>query len=65
MPKPQRMALLAIEGRARLLALDMRRGVCMVRFNPPAGGAAGWPRNVVALRPVAYSVARSMRGLIK
>jgi len=41
------------------------RCVCMVRLNPPAGGAKGWPANVVALRAIPYVVARSLRGLIK
>ena len=56
---------LALMGRAKAVHLDMKRAVVMVRVFPPVGGAPGWPRNVVALRPVAYSVARSMRGLIK
>lgn len=51
-------------GRARVVALDMARGACMVRLLPPSGGIVGWPRNVVALRRIPYIAARGMRGLI-
>lgn len=60
----KRIEALAMLGRARVVALDMARGACMVRLLPPSGGIVGWPRNVVALRRIPYIAARGMRGLI-
>lgn len=48
---------LAAQGRAQVMHLDMARRVCLVRLDPPAGGAPGWPRNVVALRAIPYAIA--------
>jgi len=59
------ISALASQGRARVLHVDMPRAIVAVRFNPPRGGAPGWPRNVVALRCVPYSEACSVRGLIR
>lgn len=64
MTNTQHVAKLAAVGRAHVVRLDHERAACVVRLDPPRGGAAGWPVNVVALRVIPYNAARGMRGLI-
>lgn len=57
------IARLAAQGRARVVRNDGRAVV--VRLDPPAGGHAVWPANVVVLRRLGVTEARGISGLAR
>jgi len=61
MTNMRRIEQLALLGRARVLWSDGDQ--VMLALYPPLDRNPAWPSNVVALRRISYSTARTMRGL--